>query len=51
MYRLSGCYEALDAGNTADAFVDFSGGVSESINLAGGNFGSDEDKLRQLFQV
>ena len=49
--RLSGCYEALDAGNTADAFVDFSGGVSESINLADGNYAADEHELKQLFQV
>lgn len=48
--KLSGCYEALDAGNTADAFVDFSGGVSESINLAEKNYVADEHELKLLFQ-
>lgn len=48
--KLAGCYEALDAGNTADAFVDFSGGVSESINLETGGYPDDEEKRILLFK-
>lgn len=49
--RLAGCYEALDAGNTADAFVDFSGGVSEAVSLETGGYAHDEEKRDLLFAV
>ncbi|XP_026939279.1 calpain-5 isoform X1 [Sagmatias obliquidens] len=48
--KLAGCYQALDGGNTADALVDFTGGVSEPIDLTEGDFASDEGKRNQLFE-
>uniref|UniRef100_A0A2K6MHR4 Calpain 5 n=1 Tax=Rhinopithecus bieti TaxID=61621 RepID=A0A2K6MHR4_RHIBE len=48
--KLAGCYQALDGGNTADALVDFTGGVSEPIDLTEGDFASDETKRNQLFE-
>lgn len=48
--RLAGCYQALDGGNTADALVDFTGGVSEPIDLTEGDFAGDETKRNQLFE-
>lgn len=48
--RLAGCYQALDGGNTADALVDFTGGVSEPIDLTEGGFADDEAKRNQLFE-
>ncbi|XP_023391323.1 calpain-5 [Pteropus vampyrus] len=48
--KLAGCYQALDGGNTADALVDFTGGVSEPIDLTEGDFANDEGKRNQLFE-
>ncbi|XP_028904265.1 calpain-5 [Ornithorhynchus anatinus] len=48
--KLAGCYEALDGGNTADALVDFTGGVSEPIDLTEGDFARDEAKRNLLFE-
>lgn len=48
--KLAGCYQALDGGNTADALVDFTGGVSEPIDLTEGDFAHDEAKRNQLFE-
>uniref|UniRef100_F6V5B8 Calpain-5 n=1 Tax=Equus caballus TaxID=9796 RepID=F6V5B8_HORSE len=48
--KLAGCYQALDGGNTADALVDFTGGVSEPIDLTEGGFAHDEAKRNELFE-
>uniref|UniRef100_A0A8C6XSD7 Calpain 6 n=1 Tax=Naja naja TaxID=35670 RepID=A0A8C6XSD7_NAJNA len=36
--KMAGCYEALDGGSTAEAIVDFTGALAESINLIDGNY-------------
>ncbi|XP_074057101.1 calpain-6 [Macrotis lagotis] len=48
--KLAGCYEALDGGNTADAIMDFTGAVSESINLKKGNFSKLLMEQTKLFE-
>lgn len=50
IFRICGCYEALDGGNTADALVDFTGGVSETIDLMEIGFKDDEEKYNKLFE-
>ena len=49
-FRLAGSYEALEAGNTGDALVDFTGGVCESINLKDGGYSEDAEKRLTLFK-
>ncbi|XP_030249769.1 calpain-5a [Sparus aurata] len=48
--KMCGCYEALDGGNTADALVDFTGGVSEPMDLTENGFKDDEEKRNELFE-
>lgn len=47
---MAGSYEALEAGNPADALVDFTGGVSETIDLVKGNYINDLEKRKLLHQ-
>ena len=47
---MAGSYEALEAGNTGDALVDFTGGVCESINLKDGGYSQDTEKRQALFK-
>ncbi|KAJ3590948.1 hypothetical protein NHX12_008896 [Muraenolepis orangiensis] len=48
--KMFGCYEALDGGNTADALVDFTGGVSEPVDLLeSGSQEADPEKRNDLF--
>lgn len=46
--KLIGNYEALDGGSTAEALIDFTGGVSEAISLEE-NYKTDEEK-KKLFK-
>ena len=48
-FRLNGSYDALEAGNIADALVDFTGGVCESVNLKDAGFNEDEDRRLAFF--
>lgn len=51
MFRLNGCYEALEGGNTTEALVDFTGGVSEPISLDRDALSLHGDQRRALFQM
>ncbi|XP_043975398.1 calpain-5-like isoform X1 [Gambusia affinis] len=48
--KLCGCYEALDGGNTADALVDFTGGISEPVDLTKDEIKDEEEKHTNLFE-
>lgn len=47
--KIAGSYEALSGGNTGDALIDFTGGISELINLEEGNVKSDPAKKDKFF--
>ncbi|KAJ0055645.1 hypothetical protein NL108_006531, partial [Boleophthalmus pectinirostris] len=49
--KLNGCYEALEGGNTAEALIDFTGGVSEPLSLDREALSLQSDQRRALFQT
>lgn len=51
IFRLNGCYEALEGGNTTEALIDFTGGVSEPLSLDREALGLHGDQRRALFQT
>ncbi|XP_077400064.1 calpain-5 isoform X2 [Vanacampus margaritifer] len=49
--KLNGCYEALEGGNTAEALIDFTGGVSEPLSLNRETLTLHGDRRKVLFQT
>ncbi|XP_068611802.1 calpain 5-like [Brachionichthys hirsutus] len=49
--KLNGCYEALEGGNTTEALIDFTGGVSEPIGLDGDALNLHADQRRAFFHT
>lgn len=49
--KLNGCYEALEGGNTTEALIDFTGGVSEPLSLDREALSQLSDQRRALFQT
>ena len=49
--RVNGCYESLDGGNLSDALVDFTSGISETMDISSGGYSSDEEKRKDLFKM
>lgn len=47
---MHGSYEALADGHLADALVDFTGGVSETLDLKSNDYDEQEDKRSILFE-
>lgn len=48
-FRLNGCYEALEGGNTAEALIDFTGGVSEPLSLDRETLNLHSNQRKELF--
>lgn len=48
--RLAGSYQALDGGCAAEALVDFTGAVAESVSLAEGKYGEVISEQMKLFE-
>ncbi|XP_062300798.1 calpain-5-like [Scomber scombrus] len=49
--KLNGCYEALEGGNTAEALIDFTGGVSEPLGLDREALSLHSDQRKVFFQT
>ncbi|XP_036002300.1 calpain-5 [Fundulus heteroclitus] len=49
--KLNGCYEALEGGNTAEALIDFTGGVSEPLSLDCEALSLHSERRKALFQT
>ncbi|XP_030285779.1 calpain-5 [Sparus aurata] len=49
--KLNGCYEALEGGNTTEALIDFTGGVSEPLSLDREALSLHSDQRRAFFQT
>ena len=48
---MAGSYEALAGGQTGDALVDFTGGLSESFDVQSGGLVDNEEKKMELYEV
>ena len=47
--RLIGCYEALTGGELSEALADFTGGVSETVDLTNPVYLSDEAERDKFY--
>jgi len=48
--RLFGCYEALNGGELSEALEDFTGGVSETVDLNNAPFLTDEAEYDRFYE-